>query len=107
MIDIAEICGWIGSISYSTYTIPQAIDAFRKKQTLNLSSGMVWMLFFGSLCSLIYILPDFTSPLFYNFSIFFQSVCLLSANRHRLPCCIFEGEHGILHISRAGRPCAL
>ena len=69
MIDIAEICGWIGSISYSTYTIPQAIDAFRKKQTLNLSSGMVWMLFFGSLCSLIYILPDFTSQLFYIFSI--------------------------------------
>lgn len=69
MINVAEICGWIGSVSYSLYTIPQAIEAFRKKKTQGVSSGMVWMLFFGSLCSLLYILPDFTSPLFYNFSI--------------------------------------
>lgn len=69
MIDIIDICGWIGSISYSLYSIPQAFDAFQKGKTEHLSSGMVGLLFFGALFSLIYILPDFTSPLFYNFSI--------------------------------------
>ena len=69
MMDIAEVCGWIGSISYSLYTIPQAIDTLKQRKTNGLSSGMVWMLFLGALCSLTYILPDFTSPLFYNFLI--------------------------------------
>lgn len=67
--DLIEICGWIGALSYSIYSIPQAIDAFRCGHTEGLSNGMVILLFFGALCSLIYILPDVTSPLFYNFSI--------------------------------------
>lgn len=66
---LVEICGWIGALSYSIYSIPQAIDAFRIGHTEGLSHGMVILLFFGALCSLIYILPNFTSPLFYNFSI--------------------------------------
>ena len=66
---LVEICGWIGSLSYSIYTIPQAIDAYKKGRTNGLSSAMVWLLFWGSLCSLIYILPDYSSPLFYNFGI--------------------------------------
>ena len=64
-----DTCGWIGSLSYSIYSIPQAIDALRYGRTEGLSNGMVLLLFFGALCSLIYILPDFSSPLFYNFSV--------------------------------------
>ncbi len=64
-----DACGWIGSLSYSIYSIPQAIDAIRYGKTEGLSNGMVLLLFFGALCSLVYILPDFSSPLFYNFSI--------------------------------------
>jgi uncharacterized protein with PQ loop repeat len=64
-----DTCGWIGSLSYSIYSIPQAIDALRCGRTEGLSNGMVLLLFFGALCSLIYILPDFSSPLFYNFSV--------------------------------------
>jgi uncharacterized protein with PQ loop repeat len=64
-----DTCGWIGSLSYSIYSIPQAIDALRYGRTEGLSNGMVLLLFFGALCSLIYILPDFSSPLFFNFSV--------------------------------------
>lgn len=64
-----DICGWIGSLSYSIYSIPQALDAYKKGNTEGLSSGMVLLLFFGALFSLIYIIPDITSPLFYNFSV--------------------------------------
>ena len=64
-----DTCGWIGSLSYSIYAIPQAIDALRYGRTEGLSNGMVLLLFFGALCSLIYILPDFSSPLFFNFSV--------------------------------------
>ena len=67
--NLIDICGWIGSLSYSIYSIPQAIDAFKRGHTEGLSNGMVLLLFFGALCSLIYILPNFSSPLFYNFSI--------------------------------------
>lgn len=66
---LVDICGWIGALSYSIYSIPQAIDAYKCGYTKGLSNGMVLLLFFGALCSLIYILPDFKSPLFYNFSI--------------------------------------
>lgn len=66
---LIDICGWIGALSYSIYSIPQAVDAFRIGRTEGLSSGMVLLLFFGALFSLIYILPNFSSPLFYNFSI--------------------------------------
>ena len=65
---IIEFCGWIGALSYSIYSIPQAIEAWRQGKTQDLSTGMVLLLFFGGLCSLIYILPDIKSPLFYNFS---------------------------------------
>ena len=72
MIDLLiSFCGWIGAISYAIYVIPQAIDTFQKGKTNGLSSGMILLLFFGSLCSLIYILPEITSPLFYNFFISF------------------------------------
>lgn len=64
-----DVCGWIGSLSFSIYSIPQAIDALKRGYTEGLSTGMVLLLFFGALCSLIYILPNFSSPLFYNFSI--------------------------------------
>ena len=67
---LIDTCGWIGSLSFSIYSIPQAIDAWRRGYTEGLSTGMVLLLFFGALCSLIYILPDFSSPLFYNFSNF-------------------------------------
>lgn len=66
---IIDICGWIGSISYSLYSVPQAIDTYKNGCTQGLSNYMVLLLFFGGLCSLIYIIPDITSPLFYNFSI--------------------------------------
>jgi len=66
---LIDVCGWIGALSYSIYSIPQAIDAMKRGYTEGLSTGMVLLLFFGALCSLIYILPNFSSPLFYNFSI--------------------------------------
>ena len=66
---LIDVCGWIGSICYAVYSIPQAIDAYKKGYTQGLSNSMVLLLFFGALCSLIYIIPDVTSPLFYNFSI--------------------------------------
>ena len=66
---LIDVCGWIGSISFSVYSIPQAIDALKQGHTEGLSNGMVLLLFLGALCSLIYIFPDFSSPLFYNFSI--------------------------------------
>ena len=66
---LVDICGWVGSLSYSIYSIPQAIDAMKRGSTEGVSNGMVLLLFFGALCSLIYIWPNFSSPLFYNFSI--------------------------------------
>lgn len=66
---IVDICGWIGTVSYAIYSIPQAIEALKTGHTEGLSTGMVWLLFFGSVCSLIYILPEFSSHLFYNFSL--------------------------------------
>lgn len=66
---IIEICGWIGALSYSIYSIPQATSAIHLGRTQGLSSGMVVLLFGGALCSLIYILPDTSSPLFYNFGL--------------------------------------
>ena len=69
IVSIIDICGWIGSLAYAVYSIPQAIDALRYGRTEGLSNGMVLLLFFGALCSLIYILPDFSSPLFFNFSV--------------------------------------
>lgn len=64
---LIEICGWIGSLSYAIYSIPQAVDALKLGYTKGLSSSMVILLFGGGACSLIYILPDTESPLFYNF----------------------------------------
>lgn len=69
IVYIIDICGWIGSLAYAVYSIPQAIDAYKKGYTQGLSNSMVLLLFFGALCSLIYIIPDIKSPLFYNFSI--------------------------------------
>ena len=67
MIDIIDVCGWLGSFSYAVYSIPQAIYVYRQGNTENLSSTMIILLLVGATCSLIYILPDFVSPLFYNF----------------------------------------
>ena len=64
---LIDVCGWIGALSYSIYSIPQAVDAVKLGYTKGLSNGMVLLLFFGGACSLIYILPDIESPLFYNF----------------------------------------
>ncbi|MBP5161342.1 MAG: PQ-loop repeat-containing protein [Alphaproteobacteria bacterium] len=64
---LVEVCGWIGALSYAVYSIPQAIDCIRKGYTEGLSSVMVLLLFFGGLFSLLSILPDVTSPLFYNY----------------------------------------
>ena len=70
MIDIlVEICGWIGALSYAVYCIPQSWDAYKKGHTEGLSSYMVLLLFLGALFSFLYILPDVSSPLFYNFSL--------------------------------------
>lgn len=66
---IVDACGWIGALSFSIYSIPQAVEALKVGHTEGLSTGMVLLLFFGALCSLIYIIPSFSSPLFYNFSI--------------------------------------
>lgn len=77
MIDIIDICGWIGSASYAAYSVPQAVDAYKTGKTNGLSSAMIWLLFFGSLCSLLYVLPDFTSPLFYNFSIALSAAAVI------------------------------
>jgi len=71
MIDVIDICGWLGSGSYAIYSIPQAIYVYQQGKTDNLSSAMIILLMIGSLCSLIYILPDCLSPLFYNFFISF------------------------------------
>lgn len=68
MIDtLIEICGWIGAFSYSVFAIPQAVDALKKGKTEGISSGMILLLFGGGVCSIIYVLPEVTSPLFYNF----------------------------------------
>lgn len=64
---IMEICGWIGALSYAIYSIPQATYAIKLGYTKGMSSSMVILLFGGGFCSLIYILPDTSSPLFYNF----------------------------------------
>lgn len=64
-----EVLGWLGSVCYSVYSFPQAYDAFKKGRTEGLSFWMILLLFSGSLCSLIYVLPDYHSPLFYNFFI--------------------------------------
>ena len=64
---LIEVCGWIGALSYSIYSIPQAVYAIKLGYTKGLSTGMVILLFLGGVCSLIYILPDISSPLFYNF----------------------------------------
>ncbi|MBE6452888.1 MAG: PQ-loop repeat-containing protein [Alphaproteobacteria bacterium] len=77
MINWIEICGWIGSISYSIYSLPQAIDVFRRGQTEGLSIGMIFLLFFGSLCSFLYIFPDYSSPLFYNFLISLIAISII------------------------------
>ncbi|MBE6444601.1 MAG: PQ-loop repeat-containing protein [Alphaproteobacteria bacterium] len=69
MIDFVNICGWLGTLCFSVYTIPQAIDTYKQGKTTNLSSGMALLLFGGALCSFIYIIPDVRSPLFYNFLI--------------------------------------
>ena len=69
MSNIIEICGWLGSACYLLYTIPQAFDALKKGKTEDISSGMVLLLFFGSIFSLTYIMPNTSSPLFYNFFI--------------------------------------
>ena len=55
---LIEICGWIGSLSYAIYSIPQAVDALKLGYTKGLSSCMVILLFGGGACSLLYILPD-------------------------------------------------
>ena len=81
---LIDTCGWIGSLSFSIYSIPQAIDALKQGRTEGLSTGMVLLLFFGALCSLIYILPDFSSPLFYNFSISLLSASTI-ARYHFFP----------------------
>ena len=69
MFNIVNVCGWLGTFCFSVYTIPQAFDTYRRGKTINLSTGMALLLFFGALCSFIYIFPDIYSPLFYNFLI--------------------------------------
>ena len=64
---LVEICGWVGAFSYATYSVPQAIDAWQKGRTEGVSSYMVILLFLGGVFSLLSVLPDITSPLFYNF----------------------------------------
>lgn len=79
MVDLLiSFCGWIGTISYAVYVVPQAVDAFQKGKTEGLSSGMVLLLFCGSLCSLIYILPEIASPLFYNFLASFSATTVVA-----------------------------
>ncbi len=85
MIDfIINLCGWIGALSYCLYTVPQALYVFQKGHTQGLSTGLVLLSFVGSLCSLVYILPDVTSPLFYNFLICFISTSVI-LKFHYLP----------------------
>ena len=67
MIDWVEICGWIGSVAFALYSIPQAIEAIRQGRTQGLSRGTILLIVFGAFLSLLYILPDIKSPLFYNF----------------------------------------
>ena len=67
MLDYVEICGWIGSISFALYSIPQALDAIRTGKSRGLSRGTILLLVFGALFSFLYIVPDIKSPLFYNF----------------------------------------
>ena len=69
IVFLIELCGWIGALSYSIYSIPQAVYAIKIGYTRGLSTGMVLLLFFGGVFSLIYILPDISSPLFFNFSL--------------------------------------
>ncbi len=66
-MDLIEICGWIGSVSYSSYSIPQAIEAIRVGRTDGISVLMILLIIFGAFFSILCILPDITSPLFYNF----------------------------------------
>lgn len=71
MIDVVEICGWIGSICYTIYSVPQAINVCRQGHAKGMSLGMIALILLGALFSLIYVLPDVTSPLFFNFLLTF------------------------------------
>ena len=66
-MDFIEICGWIGSLSYASYTIPQAVEAVRTGETNGISALMIFLIMFGAFFSILCILPDVTSPLLYNF----------------------------------------
>lgn len=83
-LNIIDISGWLGSICYATYTIPQAIYTYKQGKTETMSTGMIILLFFGCLCSTIYMLPDFSSPLLYNFSISLISTSVI-LKYHFLP----------------------
>jgi uncharacterized protein with PQ loop repeat len=75
MSTIIEICGWIGSLSYAIYSIPQVIKTIKEGKTNNISLAMVLLLLIGALFNILYILPEITSPLFYNFLSTF--ICML------------------------------
>ena len=66
-MDFIEVCGWIGSLSYFFYSIPQAIDAIRNGKTDGISSLMLLLIVSGAFFSMLYILPEISSPLFFNF----------------------------------------
>ena len=67
MIDWIEVFGWIGSLAFALYSIPQALEGIRQGKTQGMSRGTILLILFGAFFSLLYILPDITSPLFYNF----------------------------------------
>ena len=74
---LADICGWIGLVSYTFFSVPQAIEAYKTGKTEGLSRGLILLLWLGSFGSFIYILPEVTSPLFYNFLISLLSATVL------------------------------
>ena len=66
-MEFIELCGWIGSLSYFFYSIPQAIETVYKGKTNGISALMILLIVFGALFSMLYILPEISSPLFFNF----------------------------------------
>ncbi|MBE6450076.1 MAG: PQ-loop repeat-containing protein [Alphaproteobacteria bacterium] len=66
-MEFIEVCGWIGSLSYFFYSLPQTVETVYNGKTNGISTLMILLIILGSFFSLLCILPDITSPLFYNF----------------------------------------
>lgn len=62
-----EMFGWIGSISYAIFIIPQTISVIRKGHAHGLDMTFLILLWLGSVFSTCYALNILNGPLLVNF----------------------------------------